>query len=504
MKTFSLFRHSMMALLAIMLLIVTSCVKSSSESELLELVPANAVVAVKANLIQIAENAGCQVDNHKITLSSDLDALVANLSYDERLILDEVLTSGCTELDNIVFYHLDFNKESGAIILKINDEAALDALLSKYGIEKESQGEYNIIRTGRYEGFIQKGDIAFFVYGNREYDDITAYLDELIANASSNPITSVDWKMDVLSRGDACNVVVELPEEIMSQSEVDEITELYKNLTGKDITGIGVTYSLSFEGPTARLSASMHDQNGNLIDFTNICRDVEPDFLDYISKENLLVAATGINGNFNWMPIITSYMELFDEDDPVIASVINNYLSMADGTVALAAGPKAGMMSFMDATTDNWAVTLMAKIKEEKQDELFNTIKSLLQNEVSDSYYNRSTLTEINDKMLLFEEGKNKGYIGIVDGYLIASTDLPEANGGSIYSSSDFNGKAIARLRLDQSNFLITSFDLQCGLDFVSEVNNDENYLAITLSTEDGTPFLETLINRIYKLAPRF
>ncbi len=490
--------------MAIMLLIVTSCVKSSSDSELLEFVPANAVVAVKANLIQIAENAGCQVDNHKITLSSDLDALVANLSYDERLILDEVLTSGCIELDNIVFYHLDFDKERGAIILKINDEAALDALLSKYGIEKQNQGEYNIIHNGRYEGFIQKGDIAFFVYGNREYDNITDYLDELIANATSNPITSVDWRMDILSKGDACNVTIELPEEIMSQSESDEIKEIYKNLTGKDITGLGMAYSLAFKGTTARLTSSLYDQDGNKLNFANLCDDIDTDFLDYISKDNLLVVAAGINGKFNWMPLVTSYLGIFNEDDPLLASVITNYLSMADGTIAIAAGPKAGMMSFMNPSTDNWAVTLMAKIKDEKQEELFNTIKSLIQKEIDDSYYRKPTLTEINDKLLLFEQRKDKVYIGLKDGYLIASTNIPEDNGESIYSSSDFSGTAIARLRLDQSNFLITSFDLQCGLDFVSEVNNDENYIAITLSTEDGTPFLETLINRIYKLVPRF
>lgn len=250
---------------AAMALIMGSC---SESGKLTENIPSDISMAMKLNLQQAVENAGCTVDNGRIVLSDELTEAISKEDPAAAMVANQFLayTEGL-DLSEAVFFMR--SKREAVAMASMTDKDKVTGTLNTFFGKPESKDGFDCydVKGGT---MAVKGDIIYL-------SDDLATISKAIEDAKKESLSSKPGLEQFLSADNAFAIV-------LSAKEAD-LPSAYRDYW--------ICGSLKFEGPEISGELCLMDTDGRRNAFGEAFGELSSDFLRYVPENTQLIAAVG-------------------------------------------------------------------------------------------------------------------------------------------------------------------------------------------------------------------
>lgn len=394
-----------MAATVMLTLAMSSCSKSG---ELADNVPADAIVVVKLNLQQVIENAGCTVENGRISLSPELTDEIGKDDPSSAMIINQFLsyTEGLDLSEAIFFVRERNDREKGVVMAVMTDKDKVAQTLGSFLGKPESKDGF--------ECYDVSGNIIALKENILYFSDNLNIITDALNKAEKENLSSMPGLQKFLAEDNALAIIV-------SGKKID-LPSAYRN---QWICG-----SLKFNGPEVSGELCMMDTDGNRNPFGEAFGELSSDFLRYIPDNTQLVAAIGPVKEPSLKQQINSYARQMGTS--------GKYLTDLDGTASFALHASdsllgLGGMQFwnrFNGSNFDWSLIdmiAMAHYPETTADALVTELKDMFM-------LQGQTVETTDDGLSTFTIDNLRGFFGNVDNYFAIANFPIKASSGNRFN----------------------------------------------------------------------
>jgi len=406
-------RRLLAAICIISLLLAFAC---SKQPKVLEAVPASASTVVKFDLKRILTEAGCEVTDDGIRLSSDLKAEMDSASAETRSKWKALLSAKGVDLTNVIYFEQK-DVEGGLLLLASNDEDLLIESLSA-----DSLG----FTKGKDSGFVTfKEDENATVAINDGYcwisflniDNTTSLIKKARRAAKKESLAEGNWRADLLANDVAVCAITDVGDTFYDIFG----DESYRNASAVVTSGDG--------NSVLDLKADIRDSDGKQLEILPSLGTIDTDFLRFSSARHNVVIAFSLADDFNWDNFLKADSKSISSANKIFLSTMEDHLRNIDGTVAISLN-----LDIANINADSLEYQVVAKMKEGGADALLNQLRQMAAEQ-------KQRLAERDGFILLPVEGKPVR-LGKVDKYIVIANHEVSMAGGSPFNATSFAGKS--------------------------------------------------------------
>lgn len=455
--------------------VMLSVVGCSSDSSLLSTVPSTAVAVAKVDAARLLREAGCSVDGNKATLTPSLDSLLSACGVADGF--KAVVGSGCVDLGSVIVYNP--NGGDAVTVARLTDSDAFRDAVASQGVTWNAAGDFSLAQpaAGRLT-LLVRDDICWLLDGRRD----ESYLTGLLAEADDKSIAGMPAVAKALDKdGTVCAAMA------MGKG----IAGFYDN---PDYQDSWLTAVLKADGKQLGMEAMLVNAEGKTLEYASGLDKIDTDFLDFMSPQDVLVAAVGIDGDTNWPAVVTTLSSLMSRGDAMTLSVLTPYLSRIDGTLAVGISPAGLALTAGNLSTETLAITVVARMKRGEASKTCKEITEFLSR-------SRMPMTEDNDMtvavtpMGTFRFGERDGYI------VVTNREMPGAGASGLQPR--FDGKRFGLCAdVAYGSGLMRSLRLPYGFTSTLSSTDKSAMLRVELAGTGGN-ILEVLIAEAAKNVAR-
>jgi len=458
------------AILTIAAGLLCSC--SSDRDKLLESVPSDTEFVATFNFIKLAKEAGVTVEDGRAVLPPEMSFFKEKMSADFLKEIGKLATA--VDLENVVAFG-SMNKGIIYLTASVNDADEIRSIARNAEMERETEDGRTVYSESdsKYAECIvlNEDETQVWLIPERRY---LPAMDDFEFARKKNNILRFSGLANVLKSDNIANMVID-------QSALR---------TGLD--DYWVTTTVNVDNNAIVAVTNIMKPDGEEYE-TDVLKPVDTDFLRYMPANFIAAAAIGINPESNWVNDVSKALEStlgyraksqIDELTP--------YLKALDGTIAIGFGPK-NKLAFNSSNPADWQVVAMAHMKQNKVNQLTETVNNLFPraSQVSNGLYS------------ITEDGATITY-GSVDGYFAVAlgVDLKPDKNNSF--ANDFNGKPLAVvMQTPLLNTIVNVKSLDFSVKCTLEVNGTSTRIQMNLVGTDK-PIIPTLAEAIPRFAEAY
>ena len=460
-------KSSILLLVAILAIGVTSCKDKTSGVQ--SLIPADADLLVAFDMSSTFENAGCKAGTDGITLSPTVKKLLEESGADEEVLKDIANMRGI-DFANIYIVANDIygNKTTAAIIAEVLDMNALTESLNNLGLENEMVDDYMVYDA---DASILIRDNIMWI-SDKNPSKAIENIEAIKSKASSKSVASVNWVSEYLAADRCMNLLLnfaQMPENLKKQ--INSQASVGASMLAKLMEG-RVALSIDFKGLEASLKVNGVDADGKQLNITEGLGDlkpttINPEFLDYLTKDDIVVIAGSIPENYPWNDLLSA-MAASAGIPMMQLQMVLPYFEDIQGTFAIAGGPTNGVTSFNNPTSRlEFDGVICVTLKPGKAVEYFGQLSQLADN-VGKVKVDKA------DKSLTVDAGITTVHLAVRGDMLVLATHPVTKTGASIFSKSDFAGQySTMVMKLGKDTQLAKELNMPFGV--FSRMFTDDN-----------------------------
>lgn len=436
---YSSLRASACLLIAALLLTLGSC--SSSDSELLERVPASAGAVVVTNLSRLMDGAGYSADSGTIPqwMAPGASALGSPESVNKAI-----------DLDHIVSFSLP---GSGFVaIANLRSDSELATLAANAGMEKADADGYTVWK-GSGLSIAVKDNTVWLA------PDALA-MAKLAASRCASDGKFTLWKglTEFLSTRSTMGIVVAI------------------DPAGADQQGRYAAIDLEGNQEAASITVCLMKADGEKYTNSSLTT-LQTDFLRYLPRNFNAAFAMGVGPDFDWSAVARVVESFGGGQARGFFDVVASILSQCDGTLAIAA----------DAYTLPGNEPLVLAMVHLPQDKVDSVQRDII-----------SQFTTLGVKPILRPDGQTelcipgmKLFVGNVDGYLAFGTQPFVTDGASPFTTTFEGQLAAAAVQLE--TLRTYSLSIPYGLDLSAKVGDTDTRVRIAFPGSEARPLANLL-----------
>lgn len=459
--------------LGIILAMAVAACSSKTNNEVTAVIPADSPIIVAIDAENVITNAGCKYN---------ADGSVEPGEYLKEIFPEELAKFKGIDLRNIFFFVPNVEANNAMAVAPIIDAAALQEILKEFPSE-EVDGK-NVYTSGYNQSFVVVDNLVWYVQTTPE--NVFKAIKNTKDAAAKKSLADCSWRMKLLDDTHAAITMVNfegLPKEAKEQMLASAATMGKASDIIKKITEGSLYINAVFSGNSFTMDYRVYDKDGNAVSMNpaeygfNV-PDINPEFLKYLTPNDLLLFAGTIPAEYPWEEILNNLGKQYNMS--AYTQLALPYLQALEGTIAIAAGPKEGVTSFNDGSMSVWDGTLYISLKDKKAEEFFAQINMLAKTQMDQLF------TEIDSKTSsIVIPGQGTVYIGVRGNALIASLSPIEAkNDNSVFTAADLkNNKAICLLRIGKDSRIFTDLSVPFGVFskiFIADDKTGEWYTELT------------------------
>lgn len=429
------FLKSSILLLVTMLAIgMTSCKDKTPGVQ--SLLPADADLLMAFDMSRTFENAGCKAGVDGITLSPTVKGLLESSGADEE-VLNDIANMRGIDFANIyiVANNVYGNNPTFALLTEVLDMNALTESLNNLGLENEMEDDYMVYDADA--SILIRDNIVWI--SDKNPTKAIENIESIKSKASSKSVASVNWVSNYLASDCCMSMLLNfagMPENVKKQ--INTQASVGASAVAKLMEG-RLAFSVDFKGLEATLKANGMAADGKQINITEGLGDMKPttintDFLDYLTADDILVFAVSVPENYPWKDLLSAMAA--NAGVPMMQlQMVLPYLEDIQGTVAVAAGPTNGVISFNNPSSSlEFDGMICVTLKPGKAEEYFEQLSQL-------AGMAGTVNMDKADKSLSVDAGIATLHMAVRGDMLVISTHAITKTGASIFSKSDFAGQ---------------------------------------------------------------
>ena len=392
-----IFRHSAIAMLAVVMTLITSC---SSSKDPVEMIPADVDLAGIVNFKQFVSATGTEITADDIELPREIIEIAGE---DIPREAKEIICTawGALDLEKVVFFgYISDKRQQLFVTVKVNDNDQLESLLSDAELDKNEDNGYDIYSQGKRTWIAVKDDLAWMVFDSKDKknDDITDAIEKVIDAADDKKFIEEKSALGkYITKGDVLNVAYSsdfILKAAKKELEDDNDTRMIASMLNV-LNGYWTCLSANLTEKDASLSIEFINSAGEKL--TNpYSAPMSEEFLSYVPSDFNLAFAVGIS------PKLISTLEglyntlgsNLDSESRMLVNTILPYLKSIDGTISFAMGyndlPALFTGNFQPAGVRAIA---MVEMSGNKADEAVAEIGNLIQQQLAANPYMQSNIT---------------------------------------------------------------------------------------------------------------
>ncbi len=372
----------------------------SKRGNLLDTVPADVMAVGLVDLKKVCSDAGLEFGDKGVTASPALENRLGRQSLNLLDVAARLDHEGVADMSEVVV--LADGAHNGYMTFFINN-------FDKF---KELCGT-NVEWTGNHDGY-QTATVP--ALGNCNLVAVKNQVWLTTANLKAVKALRESAEEQPVTRFYGVTQALDQPSTIRLAIESGFISRL--NGTGKDDDKTPADKNWLIvnleQGAESGLAARWHEINpaGETVKTPGMQR-INPAMLAYVPADFTLVGAMGVNGDFDWTPIEQTALMVGGFQGAAFMSIAAPYLQSVDGTVLVAARPKARGAG--DEASD-YDFLLLAKMPRQKIEGLLNMVRTMLfTGGISPAW-------DASQGIMSFPQYGGMMYMGEVDGCLGVST----------------------------------------------------------------------------------
>lgn len=382
-------------------LLVTSC--TSDSDKVLEKIPADVMMVMKADVVKGFEEAGFKFTSDAVETPEYLKS--TRLNPDQEMLDGMAKLHKGLDMKNLYFFTSD--QKEFAAVAEITDRAALQSFFDEEKMDKKEEDGMEI-----YERFVVDGNTLWMVDGPNPVSVVKGIKDR----AAKDPIAKYTAVTEKLA-GDGLvtfaynyNKAFEVSKTRVGAKDL----ELPEELAGA--WGVGRMFT---KNNSLVIEGGMMKADGGNIELPGI-GEINSSVLNYVPEGYNLVMAMGKpDAGYTEKSLEGMKTALSSNFTAVtIISALEPYLKSVDGSCILAAGALSDSF-YSSPDFNNWGALLMVHMPQDKINEAVTSIENqLMAMGLTPDLTGREGLKKLNFQGRDF-------YYGSVDGYFTISTAEP-------------------------------------------------------------------------------
>lgn len=384
----AVFRPLVMPLLVVFALgvLVTSC---SKDAELLDAVPSDVENVGLVRMKSVLEQSGFKFGADGVSADS---SVAAEGRFRELVDLTGAMNaSGVCDVDRMAWVK-DHDGTFYLTVLVADGDKFVEATAGEISWADAKDG----FKQGEWGGFTAlTGDGRFWLTDAKEAVRSVKALQKRASKASVTLLTGV---CEMLEGEGLLNMA--LRRDVRKGGAKTSVSEIQESLW------ITLNCNVSYNMLTA---SSVTMQGDGKVVAADGLQPINPAVLGYIPASCNIACAVGLTPDFDWSVITQAVGTFGGFQARGMLSAVTPYLMSINGTVMFAAGP-ANDQAYSDVDPGNWQFVLMARLPQEKINEIMNMVRS--------SMFMAGISPRMTDDglMMVPQYGMNL-YLGNVDGY---------------------------------------------------------------------------------------
>ncbi len=460
-----------LTLLTLLLMVVglSSCTK---RAQLLDTIPADADVVAIADAGKICADLGITFSETGAAIPGEIKAKL-NLNEESNGLLDllgRMDAAGVADISAVAVVYCDDDVLLTLPVESWDKLKALDCPWLQWG---EDAGGYHIGTLGRDISVVASGSQIWML---EQSPKAVVKVRDLLKRADKQPLSGIDAIAQALAADKYINIAISGGDSGEKGKDKDDHAALLESTWS--VIGVSVA------GQTLVADISMVKGTGEEIQVDGM-QPINDAVLSYVPGACNVAFAAGLTPRFNWDFIKLLAAAGGDFQTRAALDVAIPFLGSIDGTVLLAAAP-ANEDAFGDPTPGNWNFILMARMSQEKINQLLGMIRTMIFTS------GMSPRADENGVMMVPQYGTNL-YIGNVDGYFAVAT-FPFRNDRDNSLAPVFEGKDAAAVFSIPSLSLLSPSAPAWGVDVKAQFDGSKGRFELTLPGSQG-PVLVNLLS---------